>query len=387
MGRSSSPYDLLRQFVDQQMDIQLYQSQSMFVAANSGSALGGSPIMQNQSSPRPDFSLDDRVQHKSDRKKVPLVGTVVAVRAYTYGNDYEVKWDDGNAGWLSQGYLKKAAPPAPKIKVSFDSVILDDEKKKSILDAVNQVDNHKKIFEDWGFAEVFEKGTAISMLFYGEPGTGKTLMAQALADKLRLELKVIGNAEIDSPMPGQAERSIKAFFKESKGKLLLFDECDSLVFDRAGVGSILAAQVNALLTSLETYEGVVVFTTNRLGTLDPAFNRRLSLKVEFDLPNQEQRVQIWKRMFPTKAPVAKDVDWEALAEFEITGGYIKNAVLRAARAAASEKANEIKMKHIAKALKEELKSKNEFESQHESLPRVVSGQRGRIVKKDLARGV
>lgn len=245
-------------------------------------------------------------------------------------------------------------PPIPKKKVEFDSVVLAPEKKQAVIEALDQIGNHKLIFETWGFGKTLEKGKAVSMLFYGPPGTGKTLMAQAIADKLEKKLKVIGSAEIESSEPGAAERNIKAFFEQTKkDTILLFDECDSLIYDRASLGSILAAQVNQLLSSLENYEGVVIFTTNRLGVLDEAFNRRLSLKLEFELPNFEERVNIWKRMFPKEAPLGK-INWEQLAEVEIAGGHIKNAVLRAARTAASSKVKKITQEILVQALRSEV---------------------------------
>ena len=264
---------------------------------------------------------------------------------------------------------------APLKVVSFNSVILPNEKKQSILEAIEQVNNHELIFTQWGFDEVFEKGTAISMLFWGEPGTGKTLMAQAIADKFKKKLKTISTADIESSEPGAAERNIKAFFENTKDDtVLLFDECDSLIYDRTAVGAILAAQVNQLLACLERYKGIVIFTTNRLGVLDEAFNRRLSLKVEFEMPKLKERIEIWKRMFPSKAPIPADMNWERLAGVSISGGYIKNAVLRAARLAASKKLTMITEQVVVDALKQEAKSMLEFQNAKEqNMPRVVGG--------------
>lgn len=265
------------------------------------------------------------------------------------------------------GEEKKTKPQ--KKGVSFDSVILEDWKKQAIIETIEQSDNYDLIFEQWGFGEVMEKGKAISMLFWGPPGTGKTLMAQAIADKIGQDLLIIGSAEIESSEPGGAERAIKQFF-QTKDKVLLFDECDSLVYERAAVGAILGAQVNALLTGLENYEGTVIFTTNRLGVLDEAFNRRLSLKLEFPMPDLVHRIDIWKRMFPKKAPLAKNINWERLAGIEVTGGYIKNAVLRAARMAASKKMKTITEKVIVEALRLEIESMIEFEEARKSVHHV-----------------
>lgn len=318
------------------------------------------------------FKVGDRVKIRTDSQYVYQsrnVGTVILIDS---GTDYIYKVDFyGSINRYRAIDLDSADSQISKT-VDFDSVILDAHKKQQIMDAIRQKDNHNLIFKEWGFGDVFEKGMAISLLFYGPPGTGKTLMGQAIADKYQYKLKVIGTAEVESSEPGQAERNIKAFFEEAQqdGKtVLLFDECDSLIYDRSHVGPILAAQVNCLLSCLESYEGIVIFTTNRLGMLDEAVNRRLSLKLEFDMPSADLRVDIWKRMFPKKAPLAKDVDFTQYAAVEIAGGYIKNVVLRAARMAANEdmpdKEKKIYHKHIVKALKAEVDSMIEFQNKQD----------------------
>ncbi len=224
------------------------------------------------------------------------------------------------------------------------------------------MDHHDLIFNQWGFKDVFEKGTAISLLFYGQPGTGKTLMAQAIADRYQRKLTIIGSAEIETPEPGGAERNLKKAFQTAteENSVLLFDECDSLITDRQRVGMILSAQINCLLTELERSTGIVVFTTNRLSDLDPAFDRRVSLKLEFPMPTPDLRVKIWKRMFPKKAPLAQDIRWTDLAQIEIAGGHIKNVVLRAARAAANKKLTEITDEVLWDALEAEVSSSTAF---------------------------
>lgn len=285
--------------------------------------------------------------------------------------DFTVQDPSYNKSWTSNldaRYFKlvKGVDVPQKKKIEFDSVVIEDSKREQILEALEQINQQDLIFNQWGFGETIEKGKGVSLLFYGEPGTGKTLMAQAIADKLDSKLKVISTADIESSTPGEAERNIRKFFKEAKEAsekaILLFDECDSLIYSRSSVGAILGAQINELLSNLEKFDGLTIFTTNRLGTLDEAVNRRLALKLEFGMPSPELRVKIWKRMFPKKAPLDNDIDWEKLANVEVTGGFIKNAVLRAARMAATEKVKKKKItqQHLVKALTLEATSMAEF---------------------------
>lgn len=281
----------------------------------------------------------------------------------------------GQMGNAPRPMTEKEEPPKEPVKavrkpLALDTVVLSDEKKDEIKAAISQLNNSNLIFDEWGFGEVFEKGTAVTMLFYGTPGTGKTLMAQAIAEEHNAELKIYGMAEIGSSEPGGSERTIQKIFKEAKDfffsnkrhRVILFDECDSLLYDRSKVGVILGAQINALLSEIERHEGIVIFTTNRIGTLDPALERRITAKIEFTFPDQKQRLAIWERMIPEKAPLAKNVNLKRLAKSPIAGGNIKNAVLNAVRMAAYENGKEIEMKHFLKAVEREMMSIAAFEN-------------------------
>lgn len=285
-------------------------------------------------------------------------------------------------GWKLDGASNAILPPnfrnkTPKVKVEWNSVILPEDKKEQIQAAISQVKHESTIFEKWGFGDIFEKGTAVSLIFWGVPGTGKTLTAQALADQLNMELKAYSTAEIESSEPGGAERAIKQIFAHAKEKekeeIVLFDECDSLLADRNEVGVILGAQINALLTEIERFSGVIIFTTNRLGKLDAALERRITTKVEFEFPKEEHRHAIWKRMVPKKAPLENDVSFESLAKFPIAGGNIKNAVLNAARQAAYAGLKKIPQELFIKAAEKEIESITSFSDAHQKNPHTYQG--------------
>ena len=93
-----------------------------------------------------------------------------------------------------------------------------------------------------------------------------------------------------------------------------------------------------LLQELERYTGVVIFATNLAANFDPAFERRIRTHVLFELPGEAERVRIWQvQLHPSRTPLAPDVDFNALARrYEVSGGDIQNAVLKAALAAAAE---------------------------------------------------
>lgn len=293
---------------------------------------------------------------------------------------------------------KKKRAPRKKKEIAKSpllvNVIMSPDKREEIQSVISQIDYTDLIFETWGFNTVFEKGTAISLLFYGIAGTGKTLTALAIANEMNKNLKIIGTADIESSEPGGAERNMKDIFryaKEDKNTVLLFDECDSLLTDRNEVGVILGAQINTLLQEIENYTGVIIFTTNRLGKLDPALERRITAKIEFSFPSKEQRLAIWERLIPSKAPIDKSVDFNHLAEYPIAGGNIKNVVLNAARNAAYLKSSTIKMEHFVKAIEKEAKSIQAFAQAYEEqthvgpLGKLTQGRGGLTISKRMTK--
>jgi SpoVK/Ycf46/Vps4 family AAA+-type ATPase len=118
-----------------------------------------------------------------------------------------------------------------------------------------------------------------------------------------------------------------------------------------------------LLREVEAFNGVVIFATNLAANFDPAFERRIRTHVRFLMPGVEEREQIWQvQIHPRKTPLASGVNFRELAErFPSSGGEIKNAVLKAASAAAAEPGADstkaIHQRHLVRAMEEVLAAK------------------------------
>ncbi len=90
-------------------------------------------------------------------------------------------------------------------------------------------------------------------------------------------------------------------------------------------------EVNLLLQEVERFPGIVILTTNFFGALDKALVRRIQFRVTFEEPDAESRTRIWETLCPPETPLGDDVSFEKLGKhFEMTGGMIKNAIIRAA---------------------------------------------------------
>ena len=228
---------------------------------------------------------------------------------------------------------------------SFDDVILPSATRRALDQALAHVTSHDLIFNRWGLGERHPTGLALAFNFAGPPGTGKTICAEAIAHALGRRLLVVCYAEVESMWMGATPKNVSAVFRLARDEnaVLLFDEADAIASRRSASlehGFLREANtvVNVLLKELETFNGVVIFATNLAANFDPAFERRIRTHVLFEMPGVDEREQIWRvQMHPTRTPLAGDVDFRALAEaYEVSGGDIRNAVLKAAMAAASE---------------------------------------------------
>ena len=222
----------------------------------------------------------------------------------------------------------------PKIKLS--DLVYSEEVNNSIRIALAQTHHANTLFHDWGLGEKLSYGRGVTCLFAGPPGTGKTASAEAIAGELGKSLLVANYAKIQNCFVGQTEKNIVATFREAREKdaVLLWDEADAMFYDRDSADRNWEVRdVNVLLQEIERFDGICILTTNRKVKLDKALERRISLKIEFDPPGRNAREIIFKKLIPKKMPLDKDVSFRKLAQYDLSGGEIKNVILNAARIA------------------------------------------------------
>ncbi len=242
-------------------------------------------------------------------------------------------------------------------------IVLPDETKAKVKEIISAIRNQAIVLNTWGFGKKLVTGKGIITLFDGPPGTGKTFCSEIIAGEFDRPLYRVNLPEVVSKWVGETEKHIKQIFEQARisHAMLLFDEADALFASRsAEVKSATDRhanmEVNLLLQEIERFPGVCILTTNFYGALDRALTRRIQFRVTFEEPGDDQRALIWKTLIPTALPLGDDVDFEQLGkEWELTGGRIKNALLRAAYAAADSGGN-LTMKILSAACQEEYKS-------------------------------
>ena len=240
-------------------------------------------------------------------------------------------------------------------KQRWDDLVLPEDAMEEVREFIARVRHKRLVYDQWGFARKVAKGLGLSAMFSGPPGTGKTMVAGLIADELALDLYQIDLSRIVSKYVGETEKNLASLFDaaEAGHAVLLFDEADSLFAKRTEVKSSIDRyanlEVNYLLQRMEQFAGITILTTNLDSSIDEAFRRRLSFRVNFPLPEAPEREKLWRAMVPKEAALEPNVDFGTLGErFEMSGGYIKNAVVRAAFLAADETSS-IGMRHLLRA--------------------------------------
>jgi SpoVK/Ycf46/Vps4 family AAA+-type ATPase len=236
-------------------------------------------------------------------------------------------------------------------------VVLPSQTRRTLEHALAQVRNHELIFGRWGLGERHTAGRGLAFNFAGAPGTGKTICAEAIAHELGMKLLIVDYAQAESMWFGETPKNIVAAFRAAaeQSAVLFFDEADAIA-TRRSAGAILPHDresnltINVLLRELEAFNGIVIFATNLAANFDPAFERRIRTHVLFDMPGVEERSRIWElQIHPKKTPLGSDVDFRELGKrYAMSGGDIKNAVIKAAAAAAGEPGSDL-VKRIGQA--------------------------------------
>ncbi len=280
--------------------------------------------------------------------------------------------DDGQALFtrLWQDCLLYTRPQLDKLaqriapKAGWEDLILPDETRLLLKQIAEQVLNRHKVYDDWGFRQKTSRGLGISVLFAGASGTGKTMAAEVIASELDLNLYRIDLSAIVSKYIGETEKNLRKVFDaaEDGGTLLFFDEADALFGKRSEVKDshdrFANTQVADLLQRMESFNGLAILATNMKNALDQAFLRRLRFIVNFTFPGAAERKKIWQQAFTGQVFKPEtgygDLDFDRLAQFNLTGGNIHSIALNAAFLAAQND-EYVMMSHVMQAVRTEFR--------------------------------
>lgn len=228
--------------------------------------------------------------------------------------------------------------------VLMDDLVLESSTRERLDELIQRMQLRYEVLDGWRFGGRSMRGYGVTALFAGPPGTGKTAAAGAVANALGLDLYIVDLSRVMSKWVGETEQNLARVFDEAEASsvALLFDEADSLFGKRSSDVKSASDRfanitVNYLLQRMERYSGLAILTTNLESSLDSAFSRRISTRVYFDEPDEEQRRRLWAQLLPPNVRYADDVDLSDIVQrLEMPGARIRSALVRAAfRAAAA----------------------------------------------------
>lgn len=233
--------------------------------------------------------------------------------------------------------LENFIPEEPHRTLS--DLVVSPSVRARIETAINRIRYHDVLYNKWNLKKVDPNGDRVVINLFGPPGTGKTFCAEAISHHLGRKIIKINYAEIESKYVGETPKNITAAFEKAKStkSILFFDEADSILGKRlTNITQSADHSVNVsrsvMLLQLDKFDGIVIFATNLAKNYDSAFVRRILSHIEFELPDEDCRLRLWKYLLPVEIPLNKGItlDWLAKVSEGLTGGDIINVVISSA---------------------------------------------------------
>lgn len=214
--------------------------------------------------------------------------------------------------------------PIDWAKDAFERLVLDGKTKKRVRALVQ---NSTGSFSDI----IGGKGGGCVFLLHGEPGQGKTLTAETVAEDLRRPLYSISVGELGTD-PDQLEERLREILDLATvwNAVLLLDEADIFLEARDEKDVLRNAMVGVFLRLLEYHQGVLFLTTNRVRNIDRAFYSRISVAIAFTKADLDKRVKVWTNLLGAAGLSVAPADITNLAQADLNGRQIKNVIRTAA---------------------------------------------------------
>lgn len=221
---------------------------------------------------------------------------------------------------------------------NLDEIILDSKVKEEIKDIIAFCQKQKELIEKFDLDKFLKGRASVGINLYGEPGTGKSITAEAIAKALGRKMIEVNYADIQSEKWGGTEKRLSALFKhaEDNGVVIFMDEADGLMGKRssAGANSDVTNQIKShLLTLIERSNVFIIYATNLFKNMDRAFFRRILFHVNYPMPKYNELVELWKlHLGSDNLPkIENEFSYEELAKMSedlLSGGDIKNLTLK-----------------------------------------------------------
>ncbi|KAI0195492.1 hypothetical protein F4808DRAFT_440382 [Astrocystis sublimbata] len=234
---------------------------------------------------------------------------------------------------------------------AFDHLAIHEDTKRLVLAFTKQ----KQRFEATNFDDfITGKGKSFIMLLCGPPGVGKTLTAESVAERIRAPLYILSAGDLGTNAES-VERALKRALEmcELWKAVMLIDEADVFLEARESNSIEHNEIVSVFLRLLEYYTGILFLTTNRMSTIDSAFESRIDLIIPYEDLDEAARCKIW-RTFASRLPGGThelcDIHFNKLQQQKLNGREIKSTFKTALMLASSEE-KKLQMDHLETVLR------------------------------------
>ncbi|WP_163393642.1 ATP-binding protein [Flavobacterium limi] len=250
--------------------------------------------------------------------------------------------------------------PAQLIETQLDwnDLVLNSNTLNQIKEIETWLKFNEILLHEWDMKATIKPGFRV--MFYGAPGTGKTLTASLLGKYTRRDVYRIDLSMIISKYIGETEKNLSSLFDKAADKdwILFFDEADAVFGKRTNVrdahDKYANQEVSYLLQRIENHPGLVILASNFKANIDTAFTRRFQSIIEFEVPSYSERLQLWKNNLPKGIKIAEDVNLNEISKkYDITGANIVNIIQYACLRTLEEENENINLNHLLQGIKKE----------------------------------
>lgn len=245
-----------------------------------------------------------------------------------------------------------------------DDLVLPELTQQMLDDLYFEARERIAFWENRERRRLFPQGRGMLTLFTGQPGTGKTMAAQVLSNRLGLDLYRVDLSTVVSKYVGETTKNLEQVIRQAENLdvVLFFDEADALFGRRTEIHDAHDRFANTdtgfLLQAIEGYDGVAILASNKRGNIDSAFIRRLRYVIEFEKPEPDLRAMIWTKLGET---LLSEENYQqlsptisALSQYiELTGAQIKYALLTGLFLA-RQSGNGVEAEHLLTGIEREL---------------------------------
>jgi len=213
----------------------------------------------------------------------------------------------------------------------WDQLAASEDTREELENLVSRCRHRESLQEQIGNGA----NAGVRALLSGPSGTGKTLAARLLGATLQMDLYRVDLSSVVNKYIGETEKNLNLVFSraEELDVILLLDEGDALLTQRTSVQTsndrYANLETNFLLQRMESFDGILLVTTNAGERIDSAFQRRMDVVINFSPPTPPERWAIWQLHLPPAHSVDFSLLEEVATRCAMTGGQIKNAALHA----------------------------------------------------------